>query len=115
MILSSPVPALDGGADGLDGDEDEIAVLWVRVLVSDLFLLDMLPRRDAVQFVKVGVWIRTGEQVYVLINLDIHKFWRNVIMPYSKNFIGANSLLWSFVYQPILKGKNPICVKSLSL
>ena len=41
----------DGGADGLDGDEDEVAVLGVRVLVSDLFLLDMLPRcRDAVQF-----------------------------------------------------------------
>ena len=93
MMLSSPVPALDRGADGLDGDEDEVAVLWVRVLVSDLFLLDMLPRRDAVQFVKVGVWIRTGEQVYVLINLDIHKFWRNVIMPYSKNFIGGKSFV----------------------
>ena len=40
----------DGGADGLDGGEDEVAVLCVRVL-SDLFLLDMLPRcRDAVQF-----------------------------------------------------------------
>ena len=43
---------LDGNedADGLDGDEDEVAVLGVRVLVSDLFLLGMLPRRDAVQF-----------------------------------------------------------------
>ena len=114
MILSSPVPALDRGADGLDGDEDEVAVLWVRVLVSDLFLLDMLPRRDAVQFVKVGVWIRTGAQVLIRLNLDIHKFW-NVFMPYSKNFIGANSLLWSFVFQPILKGKKTMGVKTLSL
>ena len=81
VMISSVVPARDGaldgdgGADGLDGDEDEVAVLWVRV-VSDLFLLDMLPScRDAVQFVTVRVWIRTGEQVlysYVLISIYIN-------------------------------------------
>ena len=53
VMISSVVPARDGaldgdgGADGLDGGEDEVAVLWVRVL-SDLFLLDMLDRRRAV-------------------------------------------------------------------
>ena len=46
---------LDGNedADGLDGDDDEVAaVLPVRV-VPALFLLDMVPRR--VQFVKARV------------------------------------------------------------
>ena len=31
---------------------------------------------------------RTGT-LLIRLNLDIHKFW-NVIMPYSKNFIGGN-------------------------
>jgi hypothetical protein len=33
---------------------------------------------------------RTGT-LLIRLNLDIHKFW-NVIMPYSKNFIGGNFL-----------------------
>ena len=81
---------LDGNedADGLDGDEDEVAaVLPVRV-VSALFLLDMMvPRR--VQFVELNQYWRTGTFL-VRLNLDIHEFW-NVIMPYSKKFIGDNS------------------------
>ena len=63
---------LDGNedADGLDGDEDEVAaVLPVRV-VSALFLLDMMvPRR--VQFVELNQYWRTGTFL-VRLNLDIH-------------------------------------------
>ena len=63
---------LDGNedADGLDGDDDEVAaVLPVRV-VSALFLLDMMvPRR--VQFVELNQYWRTGTFL-VRLNLDIH-------------------------------------------
>ena len=48
-----------------------------------------MPRRRAVcQGESLNQDWRTGT-LLIRLNLDIHKFW-NVIMPYSKNFIGGN-------------------------
>ena len=45
---------------------------------------------------------RTGT-LLIRLNLDIHKFW-NVIMPYSKNFIGGNSLFVKICFRGNFEG-----------
>ena len=121
-MLSSPVPARDGALDGalngaLDGALDgaptpanssSAAASAVAAVKSsaksnkqrmNLYLPPEHQKMfDAVRSELLLVYCTPGEvrawitYMYLCLNLDIHKF-RNVFMPYSKNFIGANSLL----------------------
>ena len=50
---------------------------------------------------------RTGT-LLIRLNLDIHKFW-NVIMPYSKNFIGGKSLCEVLFSRQFLRYKTNRC------